>query len=149
MHKNFFQTSDFFLYINIIIFTLLEILIPTKIPIYFNVFFGFIILIMAWFMLYLSKREFVKYAQKSGPGNDIKELINTGIYGYSRHPIYLAVLIINIGLSFILNSLWLLFGTIFLAFMLNKFLINKEELFLLGKFGYKYSDYKRKVRKFI
>lgn len=149
MHKNFFQTSDFILYINLALSFTLEYFYPTRLPINHNIFFGLIILLIAWYTIYKSKKEFKKYKQKSGPNNDIREIINTGIYRYSRNPIYLAVLIINTALSLMINSFWILIDTFIIAWMLNHFLIKKEERFLLEKFDNKYIEYKKKARKFI
>ena len=149
MHKNFFQTSDFILYINIIISISLEYFYPTHLWITNNIFFGIIIIIFGWIIIYKSKVEFKKYEQKSGPNNNIDTIINTGIYKYSRNPIYLAVLIINIGLSLILNSVWILIDTIIIAKCLDYFLIRKEEKFLLEKFKEKYIEYRNKTRKWI
>lgn len=149
MHKKFYQTSDFILYINLILSITLEYFYPTKLWINYNIFFGIIILLVGWTVVYKSKIEFKKYKQKSGPGNDIKEIINTGIYRRSRNPIYLAVLILNIGLSLIINSIWILIDTVIIAWMLNHFLIKKEERFLENEFGGKYVEYKNKVRKWI
>jgi len=149
MHKKFYQTSDFILYINLILSITLEYFYPTKLWINYNIFFGIIILFVGWTIVYKSKIEFKKYKQKSGINNDIKEIINTGIYRRSRNPIYLAVLILNIGLSLIINSIWILIDTIIIAWMLNHFLIKKEERFLEKEFGGKYVEYKNKVKKWI
>jgi protein-S-isoprenylcysteine O-methyltransferase Ste14 len=149
MHKKFYQTSDFILYINLILSITLEYFYPTKLWIHYNIFFGIMILIVGWLIVYKSKIEFKKYKQKSGLNNDIKEIINTGIYKYSRNPIYLAILIINIGLSLIINSTWMLIDTLIIAWMLNHLLIKKEEVFLENEFKDKYTEYKNKVRKWI
>lgn len=149
MHKKFYQTSDFILYINLILSITLEYFYPTKLWIDYNIFFGIIILIAGWLIVYKSKIEFKKYKQKSGLNNNIKEMINTGIYRHSRNPIYPAILIINIGLSFMINSIWALIDTFVIAWMLNHFLIKKEEVFLGNEFKDKYIEYKNKVRKWI
>ncbi len=149
MHKNFFQTSDFILYSNLILSLALEYFYPTHLWINYNIFFGIIILLTAWVIIYKSKKEFKKYKQKSGPNNDIKEIINTGIYKYSRNPIYLAIIILNVGLSLIFNSVWILIDTLFIAILLNHFLIKKEEKFLENEFGTLYKEYKKKVKRWI
>lgn len=149
MHKNFFQTSDFILYTNLILSITLEYYYPTKLWITHNLFFGIIILLIAWYIIYKSKIEFKKYKQRSGPNNDIKEIINTGIYKRSRNPIYLAIIILNVGLSLVFNSLWILIESLLIAILLNHFLIKKEEKFLENEFGALYLEYKKKVKKWI
>lgn len=149
MHKNFFQTSDFILYTNLILSLVLEYSYPTKLWVTYNIFFGIIILIVRWLIIYKSKIEFKNHKQKSGPNNNIKEIIDTGIYKHSRNPIYLAIIILNVGLSLIFNSLWILIDTLIIAILLNHFLIKKEEIFLENEFGTLYIEYKKKVRRWI
>jgi protein-S-isoprenylcysteine O-methyltransferase Ste14 len=117
------QTSDFILYINLILSLTLEYFYPTNIPIGYRLVFGIVILIISWFVIILSKIEFKKYQQKSGPSNDITNIINTRIYRYSRNQIYLATILINISIGFIFNSIWILVDTIIIGICLNYFLI--------------------------
>lgn len=149
MHKNFFQTSDFILYLNLDIAFVLEYFYPTNFPFRFNIIIGILFLLLAWTIIISSKKEFKKYKQKAGPNNSITNIIDTGIYNYSRNPIYLAVILINIGIALLCNSLWILIDTFIIGICLDYFLIQKEEKFLQNKFGNTFIEYKNKVRKWI
>ncbi len=83
------------------------------------------------------------------PWKPTTQIISTGIYGYSRNPIYLALCLIHIGIAVFLNSLWILVSFIVTAILLYHFAINKEERYLEAKFGEDYIQYKNKVRRWL
>ena len=76
-------------------------------------------------------------------------LVDTGIYRFTRNPMYLGFLVILTGwavylgnlLPFIVLSLYVLY--------LGKYQIEPEERFLAAKFGEHYDAYRRKVRRWI
>ncbi len=149
MHKNFFQTSDFILYSNLVVASILEYFYSTDLHFRFNFILGILILSLSWSIIFSSKIEFKKYKIKAGPNNIVTDIIDTGIYKYSRNPIYLAVILINVGIALLFNSLWIFIDTIFIGICLDYFLIRKEEKFLQSKFGNIFTEYKNKVRKWI
>jgi protein-S-isoprenylcysteine O-methyltransferase Ste14 len=76
-------------------------------------------------------------------------VVSSGIYRYTRNPMYLAFLLIlvawAISLASPLSSLLLL---VFVAY-LNRFQIKPEERALLTKFGAPYSQYMNQVRRWV
>ena len=75
---------------------------------------------------------------------DITSLVTNGIYSRSRHPIYLAFIVMNIAIVFVFGNLWLMI--VALPFMvLWHFEARQEEKFLLDKFGDEYTVYMRNV----
>lgn len=83
------------------------------------------------------------------PWKQTTAIISTGIYGLSRNPIYLSFFIIGIGLAFFFNTFWIILMQIPFLVVMNHYVIAREEAYLSGKFGQEYSDYKRKVRRWI
>ena len=76
-------------------------------------------------------------------------LIKTGIYQYSRNPIYLGFVIILLGWGIYLsNALALLFVAGFVYYM-NRFQIEPEEKSLSQIFGAQFEEYKHKVRRWL
>jgi len=76
-------------------------------------------------------------------------LIETGPFVWSRNPIYLGMLIVFVGISFILNApLALLFAPL-AWFVLRFYVIAREEAYLLGRFGGEYTSYQARVRRWI
>ncbi|WP_105888508.1 methyltransferase family protein [Haemophilus influenzae] len=77
------------------------------------------------------------------------KLVSTGIFRFSRNPMYLSLLLMLIAwVLWLGNSLaWL--GIIVFVLAINQFQIAKEETYLESKFGDEYRRYKQKVRRWI
>lgn len=76
-------------------------------------------------------------------------LISSGIYRYSRNPMYLGVLLMLVGWAFYLgNVLSLLCTLIFIAYI-TRFQIIPEERLLREKFEKEFLSYQRRVRRWL
>ncbi|HHF1625111.1 TPA: isoprenylcysteine carboxylmethyltransferase family protein [Haemophilus influenzae] len=77
------------------------------------------------------------------------KLVSTGIFRFSRNPMYLSLLLMSITwVLWLGNSLaWL--GIIVFVLAINQFQIAKEETYLENKFGDEYRRYKQKVRRWL
>jgi protein-S-isoprenylcysteine O-methyltransferase Ste14 len=83
--------------------------------------------------------------QAHNKSSEIKNIVTNGIYSRLRHPIYLSLIIMNIGIALAFNS-WisLFFAIIFaLSWILTAL---EEEKYLLNKFGGEYEEYMKNVR---
>ena len=80
------------------------------------------------------------------PANDIA---TSGLYSASRNPLYIGMILLNIGIGCVANSLWIFLLSAGLAVTLQKGVIEPEEAYLERKFGDKYLRYKAKVRRWI
>jgi len=79
----------------------------------------------------------------------VNKLIISGIYKYSRNPMYLGLLMIVISTSiFYLNIFSIITPFLFYCWI-NRFQIKREEIFLTEKFGEEYMSYKIKTRRWI
>ncbi len=76
-------------------------------------------------------------------------LVTSGIYKFSRNPIYLADLLFLLAFALFLNNLLSLIFIIGFYLYMNKFQIIPEERFLEEKFGETYLKYKQKTRRWI
>jgi protein-S-isoprenylcysteine O-methyltransferase Ste14 len=95
----------------------------------------------------------VRTFQTSGtpvPGNrPTTTIVRTGPYRYSRNPIYLSFSLLQFGVAFWVNSLWLLV-TLMLAVALMSFVvIPREEQYLETHFPSDYLPYKASVRRWL
>ena len=79
----------------------------------------------------------------------VNKLVTSGIYKYSRNPMYLGMILIIISTSiFYLNYISVVTPFIF-YFWINRFQIKREEIFLKEKFGEEYLSYMSKTRRWI
>lgn len=83
------------------------------------------------------------------PWQPATALITTGIFSYSRNPIYLSFILITIGLGCYLKSVWVIVSAIPAALSVYKWVIIKEEAYLEQKFGESFREYKSQVRRWL
>ena len=79
---------------------------------------------------------------------DPPRVIRTGVFSYSRHPIYLAALLLYLGFSLTTLSLISL-GFLVVIFVFYDYLATFEEKQLEEKFGPEYLSYKKKTPKWL
>ena len=78
------------------------------------------------------------------PANSLQ---TTGIYSVSRNPMYVSLLLIYSGLSFIIGNGWNFVLLPFLILLVQEYVIKREEKYLDRRFGQQYADYKTRVRR--
>ncbi len=76
-------------------------------------------------------------------------LVTSGLYKFSRNPIYLADFIILIAFGVYLSNIFSFIIMIGFIFYMNKFQVKPEERFLEEKFGTDYLTFKAQVRRWI
>ena len=76
------------------------------------------------------------------------QLITSGAYKYSRHPVYLSTFLICLGAGIASVSLLFIFISIIMAFCLNKEAL-LEERFCLDTYGSAYQQYMKRVPRWI
>ncbi len=79
----------------------------------------------------------------------VNKLVISGIYKYSRNPMYLGLLIIVISSSIFYLNIYSILTPLFFYLWINRFQIKREEVFLTKKFGEDYLSYKKKTRRWI
>ncbi|MGC2224255.1 MAG: isoprenylcysteine carboxylmethyltransferase family protein [Methylocella sp.] len=110
---------------------------------------GLIVIFVAANIKLFAAREMVRvktHLDIRKPANDIA---TSGIYGVSRNPLYIGMILLNIGIGCIVNSVWIFLLSAGLAAALQKGVVEPEETYLEQKFGEKYLRYKAKVRRWI
>jgi protein-S-isoprenylcysteine O-methyltransferase Ste14 len=76
-------------------------------------------------------------------------LVTTGVFRFSRNPMYLALLLVLLGWGlFLANGFAVLLALAFVAYM-NRFQIGPEERALQQVFGQAFAEYRRRVRRWI
>jgi len=91
--------------------------------------------------------EFFRNKTHIEPWKPTSSIISTGVFRYSRNPIYLAFCLALLAGGLLLDSWWGIVAIAPLAWLLQVLVIRKEEVYLEAKFGECYLDYKRRVRR--
>ena len=110
-----------------------------------------LILLIGLLILLIPITKFIKSKTTIDPikFKKVNKLVTSGVYKYSRNPMYLGLLIIVISSSIISLNIYSLSTPIVFYWWINRFQIKSEEIFLTEKFGEKYLSYKSKTRRWI
>ena len=76
-------------------------------------------------------------------------IVSSGVFGFSRNPIYFSLSLLYIGIALIFNGFWTLLLLIPLLVIVQNGIIKREEIYLERKFGAEYLSYKARVRRWI
>ncbi|MBT5413314.1 MAG: DUF1295 domain-containing protein [Rhodospirillaceae bacterium] len=76
-------------------------------------------------------------------------LVTTGLYAYSRNPIYVALTAVYLGLALIDDNAWALALVLPALAVMARGVILREERYLGGKFGADYRAYRARVRRWL
>jgi protein-S-isoprenylcysteine O-methyltransferase Ste14 len=137
-----------------IIFGLFMYLLATYLPVGYFDFFGrnylvYLLLFLALLIGIVSLFQFFRSKTSIDPyaPSKVSTLVTSGLYHYSRNPMYLALLLLLLGWGLYLGNA---FNTILAAgfvYYMNAFQIIPEEEVLRDKFGKEYQKYCVMVRR--
>jgi protein-S-isoprenylcysteine O-methyltransferase Ste14 len=80
---------------------------------------------------------------------EASSLVTTGIYRYTRNPMYLGLLMLLLAFTAYLAVPWALLGPLAFALFITRFQIIPEERVLAAKFGDVYRAYQAQVRRWL
>jgi protein-S-isoprenylcysteine O-methyltransferase Ste14 len=92
---------------------------------------------------------FRRTGQDPKPWASTPEIISTGIYRYTRNPMYLGMGILLAGLGVLLANAWLVLLVPLVWWTIHRTAIRHEEAYLTRKFGTTYTEYQRSVRRWL
>ncbi len=113
----------------------------------FFIYLGTIIFILGVLIMILALKEFYVNQESPAPFISTKNIITTGIFRFTRNPMYLSFFVSTLGVSIILFSLGILVGSIIGIILIHKLIVIFEEKNLFSIGGYK--DYKNITRRWI
>jgi len=133
-----------------IVLTILTIFIPnvkTIISYPYNL-LGILIMILGFYLISITYLQFSK-SKTPESFEKSKCVVTTGLYKYSRNPMYIGSIIFLIGLSILIKTLIGFVFPIALFLILNYMFIPFEEEKMEKELGKKYLKYKKTVRRWI
>ena len=94
-------------------------------------------------------RTLVRAKTTVRPHRASEHLVTSGLFGVSRNPIYLGNTMLMIAIGFIAGSPWFVMLALMAAILTTWLAIKPEERHLAERFGKRYRDYRKKVRRWI
>ena len=110
----------------------------------FSYFVGFLVIIIAFIILLIAIKDLGRNLSPFPRPKNNSYLVTSGIYRFTRHPMYYSLIFISFGAFIIKLSFYYLFLSISLALII-KFKIALEEQYLNNKFK-NYLLYKNEVK---
>lgn len=93
--------------------------------------------------------EFRRARTTLDPHGTVKHLVTSGIYRFTRNPIYLGFLLMVIGLPLLSGWIWGLVLAPFYMMIMSRLVIEREEAYLERKFKSEYTNYTSRVRRWL
>ena len=103
---------------------------------------GVIILVASWV-------QFLRAKTNIRPDKPSSNLIQSGLYRFSRNPIYVSGLLLQLGIALLMNNLWIVLLVPVSKVVFDRYVIAREEAYLERAFGEVYVAYKRTVRRWL
>lgn len=94
-------------------------------------------------------RGFKRARTNVEPWKPTTAIVTSGVYAFTRNPIYLALTLLYSGAALLINSTWVLLLLAPVLTLIRFGVIEREERYLTAKFGVEYTNYKARVRRWI
>ncbi len=101
-----------------------------------------IILVAGWVQFFRAKTNVLHNKPASS-------IIQSGLYRFSRNPIYVSALLLQLGIALLTNNLWIVLLLPVSKIVFDRYVIGREEAYLERTFGEVYLDYRRSVRRWL
>ena len=108
---------------------------------------GLFIFVFAIIIMLFSLRAFYSNNESPAPFIKTKKIITTGIFRYTRNPMYVSFFVSAFGISTIFSSFGILFGAIIGILLIHKYVVLEEEKELVKLNDYK--EYKSNTRRWL
>src|SRR5439155_20532391 len=108
-----------------------------------------VVLIIALAIFAAAISNFMRHKMHPSPYKPTTGIMVDGVYRFSRNPIYIALLLIAVGVAIEANSAWVLVLAMVLFFLLRYGVVAREERYLQSKFGSTYDEYRKRVRRWV
>lgn len=83
------------------------------------------------------------------PDRPSTRIVQHGVYGWTRNPMYLGFALATGGGAFLVDSAWALLAVPLGILLVDRLVVAREERYLARKFGDEYFDYRRRVRRWL
>ncbi|MEJ2621219.1 MAG: isoprenylcysteine carboxylmethyltransferase family protein [Candidatus Thiodiazotropha sp.] len=105
---------------------------------------GISLIITLWGM-----REFHVLDNPVAPNQPINQLMACGPYRFTRNPLYLSLILLQLGLGLIFLNGWMVLLLLPVVLVVRYYVVAREEAYLMRRFGTAYQAYQKQVRRWI
>ena len=110
---------------------------------------GGVLLFTAGALAISGERAFRASGTNVDPRSPALKLVETGPYRFTRNPMYLGMVTLQLGLALALSLDWALIGAPLLLALLHFGVVLREETYLTEKFGAPYANYLSRTRRWL
>ena len=136
-------------YLLVISYLVGEFILPSYPLLYLFNLIGVIGLITSVSIFFMAFNLFKSYDENPAPPTETNKLIKTGVFAYTRNPIYLAFIFFHLSMFLLFENVMYFLSSLGLAFWLHNYVILEEEKFLLKKFPEEFKRYMDSVKSWI
>ena len=126
-----------------------EFIIPKYPLIYALKIIGILGLISSVLVFFAGFNIFKSYGEDPIPTSTTMRIISTGIFAYTRNPIYLSFVMFHVSMFLVFDNVMYFLSAVGLAIWLHNYVIRLEENFLLDKFPEEYGQYMTGVERWL
>lgn len=91
--------------------------------------------------------QFRSHKTPTSPYAPATTVVASGVFRYTRNPMYLGFVLLALGMAVGMNSLWLLLASALLFVLLHYLVVKPEEAYLAERFGPIFSHYCSRTRR--
>ena len=126
-----------------------EFIFPKYLLIYPINLMGIIGLMISLFFFFSGFNIFKSYKENPVPTSTSNRLIKTGIFAYTRNPIYISFVLFHFSMFLVFENVMYFLTSIGLAVWIHNYVIKPEEDYLLEIFSDEYNRYKEAVSRWV
>jgi protein-S-isoprenylcysteine O-methyltransferase Ste14 len=110
---------------------------------------GLVLLVPALALAAWGRRTMHEAGTNISPLKPAVSLVTSGPFRFSRNPLYVALTVLYLGFTILLNSWWGVILLIPVLVVLHWGVVRREERYLELKFGEEYAKYRSRVRRYL
>ena len=136
-------------YLLVICYVIGEFVIPKYSLLYPINLIGILGLVISLVFFFSGFNIFKSYAENPVPTSSSERLIKTGVFAYTRNPIYLSLVLFHLSMFLVFENVMYLLSAVGQTIWIHNYIIKIEEEYLLGKFTDEYQRYMNAVSRWL
>ena len=136
-------------YLLVLSYIIGNFILPQYPVIYFFNMIGLLGLIISIMFFVSGFNIFNSYKENPLPNSKSNRLIKTGIFAYTRNPIYISFVLFHLSMFLVFGNVMYFLSFLGLFFWLHQFVIKEEERYLIEKFEDQYIRYCKSVKRWL